>query len=101
MSISHPVSEHGANRPSDPGRPASGFQSYGTHPSHLPCSRSLRICKLLENRSVSEVAEDLYLDTDEVRSIQEAMEALHITCVNDETAERVLAVFEAVPSGKG
>ncbi len=69
--------------------------------SHLPCSRSLRICKLLENRSVSEVAEDLYLDTDEVRSIQEAMEALHITCVNDETAERVLAVFEAVPSGKG
>jgi len=33
------------------------------------------------------VAEDLYLDTDEVRSIQEAMEALHITCVNDETAK--------------
>lgn len=46
------------------------------------------------------MAEDLCLDTDEVRSIQEAMEALHITCVNDETAERVLAVFEAVPSGK-
>ena len=56
--------------------------------------------KLPENRSASEVAEDLCLDTDEVRSIQEAMEALHITCVNDETAERVLAVFEAVPSGK-
>ena len=28
------------------------------------------------------------------------MEALHITCVNDETVERILAVLEAAPSGK-
>ena len=40
------------------------------------------------------MAEDLYLDTDEVRSIQEAMEALHIACVNDETVERVYAALE-------
>ena len=44
---------------------------------------------LLKDRSVSEIAEDLSLDIEEVRSIEEAMEALHITCVNDETVERV------------
>jgi len=55
---------------------------------------------LLKDRSVSEIAEDLSLDIEEVRSIEEAMEALHITCVNDETVERILAVLEAAPSGK-
>ena len=50
--------------------------------------------------NVSEIAEDLSLDIEEVRSIEEAMEALHITCVNDETVERILAVLEAAPSGK-
>ena len=51
----------------------------------------LAMRKLLENRYASEVAEDLYLDTDEIRSIKEAMEALHITCVDEETATCVCA----------
>ena len=54
----------------------------------------LAMRKLLESRSASEVTEDLSLDSEEVRSIQEAMETLHITCVNDETVERVYAALE-------
>ena len=55
----------------------------------------LAMRKLLENRSASDVAEDLYLDTDEVRSIKKAMEALHITCVDEETATCVCAGLDA------
>ncbi len=43
--------------------------------------------KLLENRYASEVAE--------VRSIKKAMEALHITCVDEETATCVCAGLDA------
>ena len=52
----------------------------------------LAMRKLLENRSASEVAED---HTDEVRSINKAMEALHITCVDEETATCVCAGLDA------
>ena len=41
------------------------------------------------------MAEDLYLDTDEVCSIKKAMEALHITCVDEETATCVCAGLDA------